>query len=53
MQARKLWRILSEHNEKGTYEITFGVTEPLIVKEMARYSMLHIVDGLVEDRCSN
>lgn len=37
-QGRKLWRILNEHNANGTYELTFGTTEPLVVKEMAKFS---------------
>lgn len=41
IQGRKLWRILNDHNDKGTYELTFGTTEPLIVKEMAKFSMSH------------
>ncbi|KAJ0269884.1 hypothetical protein COL940_012099 [Colletotrichum noveboracense] len=36
VQGRKLWRILNEHNDNGTYELTFGTTEPLIAKEMAK-----------------
>lgn len=38
VQGRKLWRILNEHNDNGTYELTFGTTEPLIAKEMANSS---------------
>jgi isocitrate lyase len=41
-QGRKLWKILNEHRAKGTYELTFGTTEPLIVKEMAKTSMYHV-----------
>ena len=36
-QGRKLWKILNEHNKNGTYELTFGTTEPLIAKEMAKH----------------
>ncbi|KAF3018184.1 hypothetical protein E8E14_011452 [Neopestalotiopsis sp. 37M] len=36
VQGRKLWRLLNEHNEKGTYELTFGTTDPLIAKEMPK-----------------
>ncbi|KAJ0341657.1 hypothetical protein COL922a_002096 [Colletotrichum nupharicola] len=36
VQGRKLWRILNEHNDNGTYELTFGTTEPLIAKEMSK-----------------
>jgi isocitrate lyase len=38
-QGLKLWRLLKEHNANGTYELTFGTTEPLIVKEMAKSSI--------------
>ncbi|PVH89463.1 Phosphoenolpyruvate/pyruvate domain-containing protein [Cadophora sp. DSE1049] len=44
-QGRKLWRILKEHNEKGTYELTFGTTEPLIAKEMAKSMQTVYVSG--------
>ncbi|KAI0017116.1 isocitrate lyase [Xylariomycetidae sp. FL0641] len=44
-QGRKLWKILNEHNEKGTYELTFGTTEPLIAKEMAKYMQTIYVSG--------
>lgn len=40
VQGRKLWNLLNEHNKNGSYEITFGTTEPLIVKEMAKHSEL-------------
>jgi isocitrate lyase len=36
VQGRKLWRLLNEHNAKGTYELTFGTTEPMIAKEMPK-----------------
>ncbi|KAF6794613.1 isocitrate lyase [Colletotrichum sojae] len=45
VQGRKLWRILNEHNANGTYELTFGTTEPLIVKEMAKYMQTVYVSG--------
>lgn len=35
--GRKLWKILHEHNAKGIYELTFGTTEPMIAKEMAKH----------------
>ncbi|KAF2448074.1 putative mitochondrial 2-methylisocitrate lyase [Karstenula rhodostoma CBS 690.94] len=44
-QGRKLWRILNEHNAKGTYELTFGTTEPLIAKEMAQAMQTVYVSG--------
>jgi hypothetical protein len=40
-QALKLWRLLKEHNEKSTYELTVGTTDPLIAKEMAPSSKKH------------
>lgn len=43
VQGRKLWKMLNEHNANGTYELTFGTTEPLIAKEMAKYSMWKLV----------
>ncbi|KAK1672381.1 isocitrate lyase [Colletotrichum godetiae] len=45
VQGRKLWRILNEHNENGTYELTFGTTEPLIAKEMANSIQTVYVSG--------
>ncbi|KAF9878873.1 hypothetical protein CkaCkLH20_03773 [Colletotrichum karsti] len=45
VQGRKLWRILNEHNDNGTYELTFGTTEPLIAKEMAKYMQTVYVSG--------
>ncbi|OHE93434.1 acetate utilization-3 [Colletotrichum orchidophilum] len=45
VQGRKLWRILNEHNENGTYELTFGTTEPLIAKEMANSMQTVYVSG--------
>ncbi|KAK6219455.1 hypothetical protein LQW54_002187 [Pestalotiopsis sp. IQ-011] len=36
VQGRKLWRLLQEHNAKGTYDLTFGTTDPLIAKEMPK-----------------
>ncbi|KAK1723235.1 isocitrate lyase [Colletotrichum acutatum] len=45
VQGRKLWRILNEHNENGTYELTFGTTEPLIAKEMASSMQTVYVSG--------
>ncbi|CAK3876274.1 isocitrate lyase [Lecanosticta acicola] len=44
-QGRKLWKILNEHNENGTYELTFGTTEPLIAKEMAKHLQTIYVSG--------
>jgi isocitrate lyase len=43
VQGRKLWTILNEHNAKGTYELTFGTTEPMIAKEMANHSTLTLM----------
>ncbi|KAF4892877.1 Mitochondrial 2-methylisocitrate lyase [Colletotrichum fructicola] len=45
VQGRKLWRILNEHNDNGTYELTFGTTEPLIAKEMAKTMQTVYVSG--------
>ncbi|KAH8651414.1 isocitrate lyase, partial [Xylariales sp. PMI_506] len=45
VQARKLWRILNEHNANGTYELTFGTTEPMIAKEMAKSMQTIYVSG--------
>ncbi|KAK9770917.1 hypothetical protein SCAR479_12376 [Seiridium cardinale] len=39
VQGRKLWRILNEHNAKGTYDLTFGVTDPMIAKELPKAGM--------------
>ncbi|KAK5125368.1 hypothetical protein LTR85_000477 [Meristemomyces frigidus] len=43
--GRKLWRILNEHNSNGTYELTFGTTEPMIAKEMAKHLQTIYVSG--------
>ncbi|KAK4494408.1 hypothetical protein PRZ48_014706 [Zasmidium cellare] len=45
VQGRKLWKLLNEHNKNGSYEITFGTTEPLIVKEMAKHLQTVYVSG--------
>ncbi|SCV28547.1 related to Mitochondrial 2-methylisocitrate lyase [Fusarium fujikuroi] len=37
-QGLKLWRMLKEHNANGTYDLTFGTTEPLVAREMATSS---------------
>ncbi|KAH9906066.1 isocitrate lyase [Xylariomycetidae sp. FL2044] len=44
-QGRKLWKMLNEHNKNGTYELTFGTTEPLIAKEMAKHMQTIYVSG--------
>lgn len=36
-QALKLWNILEENLDKGTYELTFGASDPIVVAEMAKY----------------
>lgn len=45
VQGRKLWSILNEHNKNSTYELTFGTTEPLIAKEMAKHLQTIYVSG--------
>ncbi|KAI1333757.1 isocitrate lyase [Xylariaceae sp. FL0016] len=45
VQGRKLWKQLNEHNKNGTYELTFGTTEPLIAKEMAKSMQTIYVSG--------
>ncbi|KAF4953696.1 hypothetical protein FGADI_5804 [Fusarium gaditjirri] len=37
-QGLKLWHMLKEHNANGTYDLTFGTTEPLVAREMAHSS---------------
>ncbi|KAF5234550.1 hypothetical protein FAUST_7530 [Fusarium austroamericanum] len=34
VQGLKLWHMLKDHNANGTYELTFGTTDPLVAKEM-------------------
>ncbi|KAF2496372.1 Phosphoenolpyruvate/pyruvate domain-containing protein [Lophium mytilinum] len=44
-QARKLWQILNDHNANGTYELTFGMVDPMIVKETAKFMQTVYVSG--------
>lgn len=50
-QALKLWQILNDHNAKGTYELTFGTTEPLVMKEMAKFSKFVTLVGELALNC--
>jgi isocitrate lyase len=43
--ALKLWGQLNEHREKGTYEMTFGVTDPIIASQMAKHQQSLYVSG--------
>ncbi|KUJ20299.1 putative mitochondrial 2-methylisocitrate lyase [Mollisia scopiformis] len=44
-QALKLWSQFQSHLDNGTYELTFGATDPLIVAEMAKYQQTVYVSG--------
>lgn len=37
--------MLNDHNKNGSYELTFGTTEPLIAKEMAKHLQTIYVSG--------
>ena len=43
--ALKLWKILNEHRVNGTNEMTFGVTDPIIASQMAKYQQTLYVSG--------
>ncbi|KAF9769459.1 hypothetical protein IL306_013123 [Fusarium sp. DS 682] len=45
VQGRKLWHMLKEHNANGTYELTFGTTDPLVAKEMVHSMRTVYVSG--------
>ncbi|KXJ88954.1 isocitrate lyase [Microdochium bolleyi] len=46
-QGLKLWHMLQEHNAKGTYELTYGTTDPLIAKELiASMRTVYVSGGL-------
>jgi len=39
-QALKLWNQMQEHLGNGTYELTFGATDPIVIAEMAKYQQV-------------
>lgn len=39
-QAMKLWNILQEHLKNGTYELTYGATDPVVIGQMAKYQQV-------------
>ncbi|CZR62222.1 related to Mitochondrial 2-methylisocitrate lyase [Phialocephala subalpina] len=43
--ALKLWDLLNEHRVNGTNEMTFGVTDPIIASQMAKYQQTLYVSG--------
>ena len=43
--ALKLWGQLNEHRKNGTNEMTFGVTDPIIASQMAKYQETLYVSG--------
>ncbi|EHK97715.1 putative Mitochondrial 2-methylisocitrate lyase [Glarea lozoyensis 74030] len=43
--ALKLWEQLNEHRKNGTHEMTFGVTDPIIASQMAKYQETLYVSG--------
>lgn len=43
--ALKLWDQLNEHRVKGTHEMTFGVTDPIIASQMAKHQQTLYVSG--------
>lgn len=43
--ALKLWDQLNEHRVNGTHEMTFGVTDPIIASQMAKYQQSLYVSG--------
>jgi isocitrate lyase len=44
-QALKLWDILQDNLDNGTYELTFGASDPIVVAEMAKYQKTVYVSG--------
>ena len=38
--ALKLWAQLNEHRVNGTHEMTFGVTDPTIASQMAKFQQV-------------
>ncbi|CAK7204222.1 hypothetical protein SEUCBS139899_006976 [Sporothrix eucalyptigena] len=43
--ALKLWDLLREHHKNGTAELTFGVTDPVGLSQMAKYMRTVYVSG--------
>ncbi|RDW62400.1 isocitrate lyase-3 [Coleophoma cylindrospora] len=43
--AEKLWKQMHEHDAKGTHEMTFGTTDPIIASQIAKYSQTLYVSG--------
>ncbi|KAG9243170.1 putative mitochondrial 2-methylisocitrate lyase [Calycina marina] len=43
--ALKLWNQLNEHRKNGTFEMTFGVTDPIIASQMAKFQQTLYVSG--------
>ena len=43
--ALKLWGQLNKHFKSGTYEMTFGTTEPTIASQMAKHQQTIYVSG--------
>jgi isocitrate lyase len=43
--ALKLWTRLNAHRVNGTHEMTFGVTDPIIASQMAKYQETLYVSG--------
>ena len=49
----KLWNQMQEHLSNGTYELTYGGIDPVIVAEMAKYQQvrLHLLSGNISEAC--
>ena len=43
--ALKLWDQLNKHRKDATAEMTFGVTDPIIASQMAKYQQTLYVSG--------
>ncbi|KAI9729377.1 MAG: hypothetical protein M1834_006901 [Cirrosporium novae-zelandiae] len=46
-QALKLWGQLNEHLKNGTYEMTFGATDPIMVSQMVKHQQTVYVSGAI------
>jgi isocitrate lyase len=45
-QALKLWNILQEHLKNGTYELTYGATDPVVIGQMAKYQQVKLTQDI-------
>jgi len=52
--ALKLWSQLNEHRVNGTHEMTFGVTDPIIASQMAKFQQVrYLILEYINISCSN